>query len=89
VKHRCVLFSKDCISKLSLKDNFKPYFIKYYSPIFKRFILKLYFYYFMQAKPLGLTKVFYSKPGFGSENIFLIGLKPCCDFYKIYENGLV
>jgi hypothetical protein len=29
----------------------------------------------MQAKPLGLTKVFYSKPGFVSENILLIGLK--------------
>jgi hypothetical protein len=43
----------------------------------------------MQAKPLGLTKVFYSKPGFGSENIFLIGLKPCCKFCKIYESGLV
>jgi hypothetical protein len=21
--------------------------------------------------------------------MFHIGLKPCCDFYKIYENGLV
>jgi hypothetical protein len=42
----------------------------------------------MQAKPLGLTKVFYSKPSFGSENIFFIGLKPFREFYRIYEIGL-
>jgi hypothetical protein len=38
--------------------TFNHYFIKYYFPIFQRFILKLYFYYFMQAKPLGLIKIF-------------------------------
>jgi hypothetical protein len=43
----------------------------------------------MQAKPLGLTKVFYSKPCFGSENMFPIGLKPLCEFCKIYGSGLV
>jgi hypothetical protein len=42
----------------------------------------------MQAKPLGLIKIFYEKPCFGSENMFRVGLKPCCEFYKIYEVGL-
>jgi hypothetical protein len=42
----------------------------------------------MQAKPLGLTKIFYFKPCFGSENMFGVGFKPYCEFYKIYESGL-
>jgi hypothetical protein len=42
----------------------------------------------MQAKPLGSIKIFYEKSCFGSANMFHIGLKPCCEFCKIYENGL-
>jgi hypothetical protein len=42
----------------------------------------------MQAKPLGSIKVFYEKSCFDSENMFDVSLKPCCDFCKIYENGL-
>jgi hypothetical protein len=35
------------------------YFINYYFTILERFEFKLYFYYFMQAKPLGSIKIFY------------------------------
>jgi hypothetical protein len=70
------------ISKLCLSVVFNYYFINYYFTILERIEFKLYFYYFMQAKPLGITKVFYSKPCFGSENMFPIGLKPFCEFCK-------
>jgi hypothetical protein len=39
------------ISKLCLSVVFNCYFINYYFTILERFEFKLYFYYFMQAKP--------------------------------------
>jgi hypothetical protein len=42
----------------------------------------------MQAKPLGLIRSFIKNSCFGLQNMFLIGLKPFCEFYKIYETGL-
>jgi hypothetical protein len=42
----------------------------------------------MQARPLDLIKIFYGKIMFYSENMFDVGLKPLCEFYKIYEVGL-
>jgi hypothetical protein len=35
------------------------YFINNYFTILERIEFKLYFYYFMQAKPLGLIEIFY------------------------------
>jgi hypothetical protein len=64
------LLAKDCFTKFTLFNKgcfFKPYlsvllnnyFINYYFIILERIKFKLFFYYFMQAKPLGLIEIFY------------------------------
>jgi hypothetical protein len=39
-------------------------------------------------KPFVWIMEFYLEISFIFENMFPIGLKPCCEFYKIYEIGL-
>jgi hypothetical protein len=85
-----------CLQKIVLESLlysikvafFKPYlsvflnhyFINYYFTILERIDFKLYFYYFMQAKPLCYAHKVLFKNTFYFENMFLVGLKPCLEF---------
>jgi hypothetical protein len=42
----------------------------------------------MQAKPLCYAHKVLFKNTFYFENMFLVGLKPCLEFYKTSESGL-
>jgi hypothetical protein len=64
------LFYMDCFIKPKLSVFLNHYFINYYFTILERTEFKLYFYYFMQAKPLGLIKTLLLKSCFGYENMF-------------------
>jgi hypothetical protein len=43
----------------------------------------------MQAKPVGSIYISIKNLVLDSENLFPIGLKPCCEFCKISESGLI
>jgi hypothetical protein len=74
VNHKCVLFNKDCI--------FERYFQTLLSLVFKGFVFKLYFYYFMQAKPLCYAHKVLFRNIFYFENMFINSLKHCSEYLK-------
>jgi hypothetical protein len=64
------------------------YFINYYFTILERIDFKLYFYYFMQAKPLCYAHKVLFKNIFYFENMFATVLKCYFKFYKTFAIGL-